>query len=240
VNVAQFYHAWADGAWQAPLSEHIQVTEAAGFGAPLNTGVIGTPANRERLYSWLRDRLPGRWHPVAEADHGFEEVTLMAVRDWALRNDGCVLYCHDKGAMNNSGFEAEWRRRVTGELAGRWQHCVSLLERSDAVGCHWLHPAQDWPRPWPLDGNRIRVTHPHFSGNFWWATAEYLRTLPEWPFQVPHSEGCCTPDSVPQARGETTGRWLAELWIGAGNPQVCDLYPGMPGEYVRVQRRSGG
>ena len=231
--ITQWYHAWADGQWVLPLSEHIDWMSKSDFRVPLRMGVIGKPQHRDGLYRWLDKKIPGQWELAAEADEGFEEVTLMAVRDWALHNDGNALYMHDKGALNANSFEAQWRNRVTGELVGRWQHCQELLTRADAVGCHWLHPDQDWPRAWPLDGNVIRVSHQHFSGNFFWATAGYLRELPEWPYEIPHYPGCCTPDSVPQTRGETTGRWLGELWIGLGNPRICDLYPGLPGEYAR-------
>ena len=229
MQIAQFYHAWADGRWERPLTEHIGWMSHAGFRVPLKMGVIGKPENRVRLYRWLDEKLPGQWELAAEADEGFEEVTLMAVRDWALHNDGNALYAHTKGAGNTNDFAVQWQNRMTRELVWRWQHCQDLLREADAAGCHWLAPGQDWPRPWPLDGNVIRVSHPHFSGNFWWATAGYLRKLPAWPYEIPHYPGCCTRDSVPQAMG----RYLAELWIGLGDPRICDLYPGMPGEYAR-------
>lgn len=238
IAVAQFYHVWADGAWEIPLAEHVAAMREAQFFAPLNVGIIGSQANQERVCQWLSRELPGQWELAASAPQGYEEVTLMAIREWALTSDGAVLYSHDKGALTRSTFEAEWRRRITRELVGKWQHCLTLLARCDAAGCHWLAPGQDWPRPWPASGNLIGVSHPHFSGNFWWATASYLRRLPGYPFDVPHYEGCCYPRSVPRARGETTGRWLAELWIGLGSPQIIDLYPGMPGEYSRSSERA--
>jgi hypothetical protein len=46
-----------------------------------------------------------------------------------------------------------------------------------------------------------------FGGNFWWANANYLRTLPPLRYK---------------------DRFDAETWIGLGNPLVHDLLPGWP------------
>lgn len=229
--VTVFYHVWAAGQWQAPFGEFLSAAADAGLPGRLHVGIIGTPAERGMVTEWLRAHHPGLdWVVAAEADSGFEEVTLMAVGAYAAVNDGAVLYMHDKGSYTPGGFEVQWRRRVTDHLVTRWRECVARLGSADAVGCHWLSPAQLWPRPWPLRGRMVGVTHPHFSGNFWWADCRYLRRLPPWPFTVPHYDGCCYPGSVPKAVGESTGRWLAELWIGLGDPLVADVHPGMPGE----------
>jgi hypothetical protein len=64
----------------------------------------------------------------------------------------------------------------------RWQDCVKTLQNHDACGVNWhMSPA------------------PHFSGNFWWATARYVSTLP----------------------GSIDGHYLApEFWIGSSLPHV--------------------
>jgi hypothetical protein len=51
------------------------------------------------------------------------------------------------------------------------------------------------------------VRTPLFAGNFWWARAKYLATLPE---------------------PETENRRQAEGWVGLGGPKVYDLRPGWP------------
>ena len=45
-------------------------------------------------------------------------------------------------------------------LVERSQACLDLLDTCDTVGC-----------------NFSESPYPHFSGNFWWATTEYIRTL---------------------------------------------------------------
>ena len=82
---------------------------------------------------------------------------------------------------------------MTRHVITGWRDCLDLLGQVDAVGCHWL-PPQDGL--WPF-----------FGGNFWWATAAYLRQLPELDW---------------------TTRWRAEDWIGIGQPKVHDLLPGWP------------
>jgi len=49
---------------------------------------------------------------------------------------------------------------MTEGVVSHWRECVEFLNEYDAVGCRWRRD------PWR-----------HFSGNFWWATSEYLSSL---------------------------------------------------------------
>jgi len=139
---------------------------------------------------------------VAEADEGFEQVTLNAVREYALAHDGAVLYAHTKGAADASQFRAQWRRSMTRRVVGEWERNLDFLGEVDAVGCHWLTLDAF---PWAAEEFRENI--PFFGGNFWLARCEYLRTLPH---------------------PSTRSRFDAERWIGLGHPRVHDLLPGWP------------
>jgi hypothetical protein len=241
-DLAHFYHCYADGGWLSPLREHIAALYAAQFPVSMRLGLVGSPANREKVRLWLDAYFADRWEMAAEAERGWEDLTVSLARQWAAEHDGYVLYAHDKGAFTPGGFESAWRFRMTQRTVCGWEECISLLQTHDVAGCHWLSPDQCWPRVWPPfpgNGNQamtVRVGHPHFSGNFWWATTRYLRTLSDsWPFQPVHHDGCC--DQVPPVvtvpritAQEPNGRWTTELWVGSGDPVAADLWPGLPGE----------
>jgi hypothetical protein len=140
--------------------------------------------------------VPVHW---VEADHGWEQLTLQQVYDDVHQAPGdyAVFYAHTKGAFVDSEFNAYWRWSITRELVGEWRRCTVLLADHDMVGCHWIKaPEQGHP-------SRPMI----FAGNFWWATAAYLRQLPP--------------------PGNET-RYAAEDWVAQGNPKVYDMLPGFP------------
>lgn len=198
-HVKHFYHCYCAGDWQAIAAEHVEALSAARW--DVTVGLVGPPGSRATARAWWLSQIPCDF---VEADSGWEQVTLCALRRWALDADPAapVLYAHGKGTThrNNDGLHgAVWRRSMTRLLITNWQECLALLESSDAVGCHWLTPATEWP-PFAIES-------PFFGGNFWWANAGYVATLPP-------------PGN--------TNRYEAEQWIGLGGPKVADLRPGIP------------
>jgi hypothetical protein len=137
----------------------------------------------------------------AEADTGWEQVTLAAVRRYAQTHDGAVVYAHTKGASNagDLGSNSKWRRAMNLRVVDNWRSNLKAMDDHDALGCHWLTPGEH--------PGTIRT--PFFAGNFWMARCDYLRTLPV----------CATED-----------RMDAELWVGLNGPRVLDVLPGWPGE----------
>jgi hypothetical protein len=86
-----------------------------------------------------------------------------------------------------------------------WKQCVFDLDRYESVGCHWLtNQSQDFNQNL-------------WAGNFWWAQASFLATL---------------PSIYKRTRIEVSGidslesRFEAEVWIGNGPklPKVKDYH----------------
>lgn len=196
---AHYYHVWAEGAWSPPVNEHHAALEAAGLPVLPKVGVTGPVSDRESFTGWAAAH---GWEIAAEMTEGWEQVTLSALRRWALEDDepAIVLYCHAKGSRHDlHGTNTAWRREMTARLVGEWRAARMLLDRHDAVGCCWMNAAQ-YPHM-NLPGSGI------FAGNFWWATRAYLRTLPEPATRTPGD---------------------AEAWIGLAQPDVIDFLPGWP------------
>jgi hypothetical protein len=134
-----------------------------------------------------------------------EIPTLSALHRWLpAHRDWLVLYLHVKGATHPGDLLSErWRRRMESAVVWGWRKCVWELEHGrEACGSHWL-TKERYP---------ALVSTPFFGGNFWFATAQYLLTLPPLP---------------PATWGN---RFEAERWIGSGDhqPIVKDFHPGWP------------
>lgn len=99
----------------------------------------------------------------------FEICTIKQVVTYSRLNpDALILYMHTKGVSYKKdhvftpGIRA-WINYMTYCLLDNYVRCLSLLQVYDTVGCNY--------RP-DEDGNMQ-----HYSGNFWWARADYLQNL---------------------------------------------------------------
>lgn len=140
--------------------------------------------------------------------------TLLLLEKWLAQSDeeAYVLYFHAKGATHRINTR-EWNRRLLWRecmmrhLVSNWRQCVQDLHNVESVGCHWMQP------PATPAGQYI------WAGNFWWARASFLRTL---------------PSLMERDRIKVSGvdalesRYESEVWIGNGlrRPTIRDYCPG--------------
>jgi hypothetical protein len=161
-------------------------------------GVNGDPLDAALL-------CPKRATLIEHGDQARSELpTLAKLRIWCKRHpEGFVVYHHSKGVTHKvSEVWDKWRRCMERAVIWRWRDCLSCLEGPfDAAGGHWL----DFPMGLPQH---------YFGGNFWWAKAAFINTLPALPVNA----------------GNHNDFYLAEAWIGTGPrlPKVRDLAPHWP------------
>jgi hypothetical protein len=169
--LAHFYHVYADGAWEAPVDEHLHALTVSGLLDNLDdvfVGIVGLPENRASV----KERFPAV--VVAEADEGWEQVTLQKLHDYAHNHEAKVFYAHTKGAYQADDYRMLWRVAMTYDTVTRWRECVDALDFVGVAGPYWLDSAMP-----------EHSEHKHFfGGNFWWARTNYLRALP--PVEVEH------------------------------------------------------
>lgn len=123
-----------------------------------------------------------------------EYFTLLLVERIARESNKPILYFHTKGVSHNDGLNRDkWRRLMHKHVVEDWQTNLQYLKDHDAVGVNWI-PCSTMP--WVFKNAWMR---PHFCGNFWIATAEWIRQLPPFSFYF-HSL------KMPES---------AELWIGS-------------------------
>lgn len=140
--------------------------------------------------------------------------TILLLEEWLKVSPGFnVLYFHSKGATHGLNdpdhvLRMRWRHCMMRNLVRNWRQCVADLEAGyEAVGCHWMTGEKTPP------GQSI------FAGNFWWATSDFLRTLPSIMLR---------PRITESGLDSKESRYEAEVWIGNGPalPKVRDYHPG--------------
>ena len=165
MKLVHFYHVYADGHWNEPALAHVEALHSSGLIDELDdmfVGIVGNPDSR----GGVKLDLPGV--VVAEADDGWEQVTLQALHAYAKENSAKILYAHTKGAWSNSELARQWRVSMTHDTVTRWQECVKGLDEAQCVGPFWISSEDE-----------RHAGHKHFfAGNFWWARSDYLAGLP--------------------------------------------------------------
>jgi beta-1,4-mannosyl-glycoprotein beta-1,4-N-acetylglucosaminyltransferase len=98
----------------------------------------------------------------------FEISTLNKLHEFSCNNPNCdILYLHTKGiSYNNDQHNINhWIELMLYFLVEQHKLCTEILNRGfDTIGCNYFRVYN------PL-------IPPYYSGNFWWATTDYLKTL---------------------------------------------------------------
>jgi hypothetical protein len=216
-----YWHLWhpnGSNIGQLLLAEQALALEESGLAeaADVHLSVVGPPLVVDDPYTCAKDANypsgPGfaadypwlkhvRVHGP-EADGLYEGVTLEALWLAAQTSDPKTpfLYFHGKGASNMTRCRNRWRRFMEHFCIARWRTAVAVLEQYDTYGTLW------YPHP------------PHYSGNFWWATAGYLASLYH-PIHDQH------PENV-------QGRFKYEAWLCANRPRSFNAYDDKQDHYA--------
>ncbi len=159
-----YYHVAALNHWREVVSEHFEILSRRQFNGLIKIGFIGSLND----YMFV-DEAAKRWNLRVSlgyrstnlADFEFPTLRLLEA-DCREGFDGTVLYFHTKGLSSPGDRERfYWRRLMNYAVLFHWRQCMSLLNNYDACGVGWI--------PWAEGA--------HFSGNFWWANAKWIRCL---------------------------------------------------------------
>lgn len=145
----------------------------------------------------------------------FEYSTLLKVYEYSKENNYCdILYYHTKGVSphllqyNKKAIDV-WRKQLIYYDFYKWEEIREHFKNNnfDTVGImQFYHPnIPDFPLS--------------YSGNFWWARGEYLRTLLN-PFDFAYNY-----DNSELKRG------YAEIWVTSGNRRWLNMWESMKDPY---------
>jgi GR25 family glycosyltransferase involved in LPS biosynthesis len=190
-DIFGFYHLCTINTWRAVLDEQLRRwldSGLAGATKRIFASVVG-PAADEGAAA-LTDACGERLEVIHLSDDPscFERPILEHLRSFCEHREPLARACwyvHAKGVKPEHAQNpnvTDWRRMMEHVIVDGWRECVAVLGDHDACGANWqLQPA------------------PHFSGNFWWATPAYVRSLPSRIGPVPFD---------------------CERWIGTNQPRV--------------------
>jgi hypothetical protein len=186
VKIAVFYHVYQAGSWQKIFNEQFGAIEQSGLldaAEFVHLGINGT----------MQFNYPKIKSVINPNQHMEETETLKSLLEFSKENPGYkVLYIHTKGANKNSKPIDDWRNLMNYFLIKKWKSCIELLDSNDAVGCNYSE-------------DTFIGYYPHFSGNFWWTTTDYINTL-DHKFL------------------ETNRRLDREFWIGTGSGKLYSMH----------------
>jgi hypothetical protein len=186
VKIAVFYHVYQAGNWRDVFNEQFGAIESSGLldsAEFVHLGINGT-----ELFNYNKVK-----SVINPNQHMEETETLKSLLDFSQNNsDYKVLYLHTKGVNKHIKLMDDWRKMMNYFCIERWEECVDLLDSYDAIGCNYFEDT--W-----------LGHYPHFSGNFWWSTTDYIKTL---------NHGYL----------ETSRRWDREFWIGTGSGKMHEIY----------------
>jgi len=133
----------------------------------------------------------------------FEICTLRQLHFFAkFHPDYKILYLHTKGISYTKSHQwfagiSDWNDFMLYCLVNKHRECLQMLNHVDVVGCDYR--------------NQMFYENPnHYSGNFWWTTSNYFRTL-------------CLADMK--------GKYDAEFWLFRNNPTFVNIHTCPKGHY---------
>jgi SAM-dependent methyltransferase len=127
----------------------------------------------------------------------YEGQTLKELYDYSLKNEGYVLYFHNKGITNSSYIQhglidedKKWRQYMQKHCIENWEECIQKLNDGyDVIG-----------------SNFYKDYYP-FAGNFWWAKTDYIKTLSD-------------PLNINKYYSKQDNKEAYKKWIGSGNGKL--------------------
>lgn len=190
------------------VNQQLRLLETTGLMDACDHHVVGLNGGKESLGVM-------RWNEKTKVIlHGLESraenLTLVALEQWLPgHEDWYVLYFHCKGATHPPGdysdFNTRWRNCMTKHCIENWKTCVADLDGGvESCGCHWMTGLADG-------------TQNIWAGNFWWAKASFLLTLPSIFLR----------DRIKVSGiADVESRYESEVWIGNGPrlPTVKDYH----------------
>lgn len=168
IETAGFIHSFTRDGDTAILTELLESLESSRLLDRLDRLYVFN-VGKEIALSERFDRYGGRVRLInfsPDANRG-EAPTLDLIRLFAsFHGKARILYLHTKGASHPQPTlqVADWRGLMVHFLVERHAEALAALDDADVAGCN----LRDSP-------------HRHFSGNFWWARADYLASLTPVP-----------------------------------------------------------
>lgn len=171
-KLAVFYHlAAVNDRWRNFINEQIGLIQSSGLAenATVNITCAAYGKDLQEIKSYLQTYYSfTNLISVRSLDNDeniFEGQPLSEIQKYSKENEGYVLYIHSKGISHPDSIIpiTDWRHYLNYWMIEKWEDCIKLLDDDiSVVGTNWSSDP-----------------HSHFSGNFWWARTDHIKTLPD-------------------------------------------------------------
>jgi hypothetical protein len=179
-----YIHVACINHWSDVFSSLLERIKKSGLYDAVDEIRLGILGNINLVVADPKLKIRGKSQDLVE----YETFTLNLLYSDALKEDFQVLYLHTKGVSKPGNLIniGSWTNYLSHFNIDRWSECCELLTKNHCVGVNLL------PEP-----------KPHYSGNFWWSRASYIRCLKP-----------CVQDTY----------YAPEFWIGSGNGSKVALW----------------
>ena len=168
-KIMGFWHIGAVGDWRRIIADQYATLKKSGLYAASDKIVVGFIGGRKLRHALNIPILDDPKFEVFTTDNveDYEFPTLARVWQEAQRDGQSFLcyYLHTKGAsLVATPLQAAanaWRVYMEYFNLERWQDCAATLNEYDTCGVE------------------LQSEDSHYSGNFWWATSDYIKRLPD-------------------------------------------------------------
>lgn len=216
-KLSVFYHLGAiNSLWDNFVDEQLGLIKSSGLAdvASVNMCYAAPDHAINEIKIYVRQKYPfvnilssRILEGKGEQENLFEGQTLKEIQTYSKTNDGYVLYIHSKGMLHAINSHQtiptrDWRHYMNYWCIERWKDCIQKLEddQVDAVSTNWT-----------------RDPYPHFAGNFWWATTDYIKTLPNVLDRSLYYDEKFTE----KFEGH---RFCYEVWMATNSPKVRSIH----------------
>jgi hypothetical protein len=224
MKIVGFYHAADLPHWQNVMNDQLTKMSESGLLDHLDELHICTNGNQDsfaQAKEYLSDYTNITWPHVNDHAQIGEYPTLNYLKNYCdnSQEEFYVMYLHLKGLSKfGDPYRDSWRQYMDYWQIERWEDCVAVLDQNyETAGINYNDQPNVQNHSWP-----------HYSGNFWWARASYIRRLT--PLNDPKTVVPGTPSKLlyfPDGRGIPLDpgnyRYENEAWIGSENPAYFEL-----------------
>jgi hypothetical protein len=168
-----WYHFSQLGRWKAINAEILSAIEASGLSTAARVRVVGLGEEAVDLPAWATWARRSAWKEW----HEYATLGLLH-EDCQADPEGAVCYLHSKGVLwPDDPHRNRWRADMVRHVVTRWKECVAKIEAgADTVGPWWV--SREFVKDVSLPGSEALATKQYYPGNFWWASARYVASLP--------------------------------------------------------------
>jgi len=155
---AIFFHIATLGKWKEICQDIFEKIERSGLIDEVSKIYVGLVGNEPFNFGYKKIEVMYRGDLK-----NFEFLTIERLLQFSKQNpEAKVLYIHTKGVTNDVHPIEDWRNYMAYFVIEQYKICLEKLDEFDVCGVDWVEKPSK-----------------HFSGNFWWANASYLNSLPE-------------------------------------------------------------